>query len=184
VYSPCARLTIQKLLVERDDPRLADLIWVPGVGWTEPSDDYELINPSIFNCAAHEGGDGPGYFSAEINVKGRIIYGYTWNVRKLNDSTVNFDGEAAGDYRVTFSFDQTCGTYEGSDVDLNTFFVDGVTEIMLPLEEEEAASSIPVLLEGDEENNETGGGVGVLKYEENLTYMDVRILERSGGEKK
>ena len=82
VYSHCARLTIQKLLVDRNDPSLANLVWVPEEGWTG-----NLINPPIFNGYVHEGGDGPGYYSAEINVTGRIIYGYTWNVRKLNDVT-------------------------------------------------------------------------------------------------
>jgi len=170
VYSHCARLTIQKLLVDRDDLALADLIWVPGEGWTEP-EGYEddLINPHIFNGSVHEGGDGPGYYSAEINVKGRIIYGYTWNVRTLN--------EGAGDYRLTFSFDQACGT-----ASLNTFFVDGTTDILLPLEVAALAAA------AEEETG--GGGVAVLVpavFDEsgiliggNLTYMDVRILERGG----
>ncbi|MDH5197176.1 MAG: hypothetical protein OEY20_07995, partial [Gemmatimonadota bacterium] len=50
VYTHCARLTIQKLAVDRDDPRLADLIWVPSEGWTEPvgyPDD--LVGEHIFN---------------------------------------------------------------------------------------------------------------------------------------
>ncbi len=47
-----------------------------------------------FNKRVYEEGDGPGYYNAEINVKGRIIYGYTWNVRQLN--------EGAGDYRHHF----------------------------------------------------------------------------------
>jgi hypothetical protein len=93
VYSPCARLTIQKLLVERDDVDLENLVWVwdPEVGepyWTE-SETYEgdpLINDPIFNMAVHEAQDGPGYYNAEINVKGRIIYGYTWSVRKRSSS--------------------------------------------------------------------------------------------------
>ncbi len=174
VYSHCARLTIQKLLVDRDDPALADLVWVPGEGWAEP-EGYEddLINPHLFNGSVHEGGDGPGYYSAEINVKGRIIYGYTWSVRKLN--------EGAGDYRITFSFDQECGT-----ASLNTFFVEGTTRIMVPLEEEIIEAAAAEAEEGDE-----GGAVGVLvpaEFDElgnlvggNLTYMDVRILERGGG---
>ena len=173
VYSNCARFTIQLLLVERDDPQLADLIWVPGEGWTEPAEDPDnpgepypddLINPHIFNGSVHEGGDGPGYYSAEINVKGRIIYGYTWSVRKLHDDALNESG--AGDYRLTYSFDETCGT-----ASLNTFFVDGVTQIMVPLEVEEAAL----------EEEPGGGAVGVLRTDLNLTYMDVRILERGGG---
>jgi len=159
VYSPCARFMIQYLNVNRDDPRLADLIWVPGEGWTEP-DGYadDLINEPIFNGAAYEGGDGPGYYAAEINVKGRIIYGYTWNVRRLN--------EGAGDYRLTFSFDTDCG-----GVTLNTAFVDGVTQILVPLEEVVVT----------EESEPGGGGTAVLDFANNLTFMDIRILERGGG---
>ena len=163
IYSHCARLTIQKLLVDREEQKLADLEWVPGEGWTEP-EGYEddLINPHIFNGSVHEGGDGPGYYSAEINVKGRIIYGYTWNVRKLNDG--------AGDYRITFSFDETCGT-----ASLNTFFEEGTTHIMVPIEEELAIAAA-------EEGEEPGGGATAeLRTDLNLTYIDVRIIERSGG---
>ncbi len=149
VYSPCARLTIQRLLVDRGDPALDNLTWVPAVGWTGAS----LINAPIFNGAVHEASDGPGYYNAEINVKGRIIFGYTWNVRKLNDG--------AGDYRITFSFDDSC-----NGIPLNTFFVDNFTSIIQPLEAE---------------SSEGGGATGVLDYSNNLTYMDVRILQRSSG---
>jgi hypothetical protein len=167
VYSHCARLTIQKLLVDRDDPELANLTWMPELGWTEAILGDDLVNDPIFNMAVHEAQDGPGYYSAEINVKGKVIYGYTWNVRKLNDKIVN-GGTADGDYRITFSFDQTCPT-----VDLNTFF-DGSTVILEPAEEEEATEA---------EEPPGGGAVAVLDVYNNLTYMDVRILERSGGKK-
>jgi len=191
IYSPCARFMIQLLLVEeRDDGRLADLIWEPEVGWTEPAEDPQnpeneypddLINPPIFNEVVYEADDGPGYYNAEINVKGRIIYGYTWNVRTVHDDTLNPSG--AGIYRLTFSFDQTCG-----DVSLNTFF-NGETQIMVPLETEEA---LEAALSSTEEGEEPGGGaVGVLvpaQFDDegnligdNLTYIDVRILERGGG---
>lgn len=166
VYSNCARLTIQKLLVDRNDARLADLEWVPSEGWTEP-EGYpdDLINPHLFNGSVHEGGDGPGYYSAEINVKGRIIYGYTWNVRNMN--------EGPGSYRLTFSFDGTCGS-----VGLNTYFIEGTTQIMAPLEEELVAAALAV---ASESSDEGGGGTAVLDFENNLTYMDIRILERGGG---
>ena len=161
VYSPCARFMIQKLNVDRDDPALADLTWTPEVGWENPEGE-NLINVPIFNKAVHEALDGPGYYNAEINVKGRIIYGYTWNVRKLN--------EGAGDYRLTFSFDD-----DVTGIPLNTFFIEGVTEIIVPLEEELLAAAA-------EEGESPGGGAeGVLDFEHNLTYMDIRILERSGG---
>ncbi len=167
VYSPCARLIIQKLNVDREDPRLADLVWVPGTGWAEPAEyPDDLINDvGLFNMAVHEAQDGPGYYNAEVNVKGKIIYGYTWNVRRLN--------EGVGHYRITFSFDGICGT-----TNLNTFFVDGITEILLPLEEEVLTQ---VALAESDDSGDTGGGTAVLRGDLNLTYMDINILERSGG---
>ncbi len=176
VYSHCARLTIQKLLVAREDARLADLTWVPSEGWTEPELDPDtgepyanaLINDHIFNGSVHEGGDGPGYYSAEINVKGRIIYGYTWNVRQLNDLTPaegSMVPTPAGDYRITFSLDPLCGTAQ-----LNTFL--DAAQILVPVEEE------LVTITADDD---PGGATAVLRSDLNLTYMDVRILERGGG---
>lgn len=176
VYSHCARLTIQKLLVDRDDPRLAVLQWVPGEGWKEPEgNEVDLINPHIFNGSVHEGGDGPGYYSAEINVKGKIIYGYTWNVRLLNDDTPVEGSEVrtpAGDYRITFSFDEVCGSAL-----LNTKFT-GDTKIIVPLE---VVVLEAIMLAEEEDTGDEGGGTGVIDPEHNLTYIDVRILERGGG---
>lgn len=176
IYSHCARLTIQKLLVKRDDPRLMVLQWVPYEGWTEPEGyEFNLINPHIFNGSVHEGGDGPGYYSAEINVKGRIIYGYTWNVRTLNDITPVEGSDIrtpAGDYRITFSFDNNV-----VGVPLNTFFTPS-TQIVVPLEVEVAAEIIAA--EASDSGDE-GGGTAVLDHVNNLTYIDVRILERGGG---
>ncbi len=198
VYSSCGRLTIQKLLVPRDDPAvgaepgspnpvLEGLDWVAANHQWENPLDQDLINEPILNQAVYEGGDGPGYYAAEINVKGKIIYGYTWNVRKLYDST---DGvlDGHGDYRLTFSLDTSCGTDEsGSSVLLNTYFNgidtdtgDYITQIFLPVED----ASAPEVESGDETNNETGGGVAVIGYMDNLTYMDVRILEKTGSKKK
>lgn len=177
VYSHCARLTIQKLLVAPDDPRLDSLVWIPGEGWTEPNDTIgNMINDHIFNGSVHEGGDGPGYYSSEINVKGKIIYGYTWNVRQLNDDTPLEGSEVrtpAGVYRLTFSFDETCGT-----VSLNTFFQEGITEILMPLETE---TETEVFVAESEDSGDEGGGTAEIDFENNLTYIDVRILERSGG---
>ena len=139
-----------------------------GEGWIE-SGEVDLINPAIFNGAVYEGGDGPGYYSAEINVKGRIIYGYTWNVRNLN--------EGPGYYRLTFSFDDQL---TGAPTGLNTFFRDGLTQIALPLEEE--TETITTLEESDEGGSSPdGGGNAVLDFVNNLSYIDVRILERESG---
>jgi len=167
IYSPCARLTIQKLQKDRDDISLLTT-WNPDAKLWEGD-----INAPIFNTAVYEAGDGPGYYSAEINVKGRIIYGYTWNVRKLNDMTA-LPGEpptAAGDYRLTFSFDEVCGA---SDTQLNTAFEEGVTQLLLPVEETDEE----VVVTGE---SDTGGTTPVLDTINNLTYIDVRILERGGG---
>jgi len=163
VYSPCARLTIQKVLVDRDNVLLNDLDWVPGQGWTEPEGSTEdLINDTpLFNMAVHEAQDGPGYYNAEINVKGRIIYGYTWNVRKAN--------EGPGCYRLTFSFDAE--TITGTL--LNTSF--DFAEIMYPAEEE------LIILAAEEGEEPGGGGIAVLRKDLNLTYMDILIHERTGG---
>lgn len=174
VYSPCARLTIQKLFVSRDDPLLDDLVWVPRAGWVEPEGyETDLINNTpLFNSAVHEAKDGPGYYSAEINVKGKIIYGYTWNVRRLN--------EGAGDYRATFSFDATCPV-----TSLNTFFTnelgEPVTAILEPVEEEETFDFSKGRIEMADEGSDTGGATPVMDYENNLTYIDIRILKRGGG---
>jgi hypothetical protein len=181
VYSHCARLTIQKLLIKRedlDDLDPADLIWVPETGWTEnESVELDLINESIFNEPVWNTGDGPGYYSAEINVKGKVIYGYNWDVRNLHDNIGS--GTGAGDYRVTFSFDATCGE-DMTGKPLNTFFTDSsgnpVTEIMGAVEETAVLSSTS---SSESDGGEpTEGGKAVIDYDENLTYMDIRIEPR------
>ena len=104
-------------------------------------------------------------------------------MRSLNDAIVN-GGEAAGDYRITFSLDETCGTdTSGATVTLNTFFEaasgdDPGTRILLPVEEDVTGGEIVI---AEEENNPTVGAEAVLDFINNLTYIDVRILERGGG---
>lgn len=157
VYSHNSRLTIQKLNIDRDSIVEGSLTWVPNEGWTEtdPTSD-DLINAPIFNLAVYEAADGPGYYSAEVNIKGKIIYGYTWNVRDLNEGT--------GFYRITYSFDEA-----GGEVALNTYF-DESTEIIVPIEE----SNKP-------DPSGTRGGIAKIDVENNLTYMDLRIKPKGGG---
>jgi len=108
----------------------------------------------------NDAGDGPGFYNAEVNVKGKVIYGYTWNVRK--------DNEDAGYYRITFSFD--------NETNLNTFFVDGITDILLPIEEPEEIIAL------SEEDGETSkGGFAIIDYDNNLTYMDILIIGKTTG---
>ena len=156
VYSHNARLTIQKLNVDRDSIEAGSLEWVPAQGWKASDPAADLINEPILNLAVYEAEDGPGYYNAEINVKGKVIYGYTWNLRHLNDGT--------GDYRITFSFDE-----QGGIVDLNTYF-DELTEILLPIEEEV-----------EEEHEDSRGGTAVVDPTNNLSYIDIRITQSQGG---
>lgn len=158
VYSHNARLTIQKINVDRDSIPEGALSWVPREGWTSTDPEAGLVNSPLFNMAVYEAADGTGYYNAEVNVKGKIIYGYTWNLRHMNEGT--------GTYRITFSLDS-----EGGTVALNTFF-DDLTQILVPIEEEEPTEA--------EDSEGSRGGIGVLDIENNLTYMDIRITEGQG----
>jgi hypothetical protein len=57
-------------------------VWEPYEGWQ----GYGLIDAPIFNYAIYETGqeEDPEAYNAEINIKGKIIYSYTWNPRNLN----------------------------------------------------------------------------------------------------
>lgn len=148
VYSPHARLTIQKLTSATP----TNLVWNPTThAWTGD------VSAPVFNKAVWEAGDGPGYYNAEVNIKGKIIYGYTWDVKKANSG--------AGVYRITFSFDES-----GPGTTLNTFF-DGSTQVLVPVEE--------VVVAAEEEG---GGGKANIDVHNNLTYIDVTITAgQSGG---
>jgi len=162
VYSHNARFTIQKI-------NATDLGQLEGnVEWNEVTKSWEgiagaedLINDPLFNMAVYQAGDGPGFYNAEINVKGKIIYGYTWKVRNLN--------EGDGYYRLTFSFDND------GQVPLNTFF-DSNTKILVA--EEVVEEKADVLAEAEEGDR---GGVGVMDVDNNLTYMDILITPKTKG---
>ena len=149
VYSRCARLTIQKLIGTRENPGL--LAWDPQLGqWTGDVEEPD------FNRGVWEAGEGPGGYSAEINVRGRLIYGYNWRVAQLHPV------DTAGDYRLTFSVDGLGPdpTPAHCDVALNTDL------------------SAATLLPGGGEGR---GAVPAIDALNNLTYIDVRILPGDGG---
>ena len=160
VYSDNARFTIQKLNVDdKMDERLNSLQWEPTIGWVEPGENpLGLINDPILNSKA----------SAEINVKGKIIYGYTWKVRNKND------GE--GYYRLTFSFDP--------NENLNTFFDDD-TKIIVAEEIEESTVEFAAKGPGGEDDGgeDSGGGTGFIVHNDgySLTYMDILITAKTTG---
>lgn len=88
VYSICARLTIQKLDGPNGNP----------VGTLYDSAIYDRF-----------GVDGPTTaYSAEVNVPGKIIYGYNWDLAKFDMASIGLPNEPkSGWYRLTFSFDPT-----------------------------------------------------------------------------
>jgi hypothetical protein len=150
VYSACARFTIQGL---DGGPPFDDTTWDASAGEWVGND----VGDTYFNGGVWEGGDGPGYYSAELNIKGKIIYGYTWDARA--------DEASEGYYRLTFSFDAGCGGVAS----LNTIFGDS-TQIMVPAEEEAVTESEP-----------GGGGTPVIDTTNNLTYIDIFLYKKTGG---
>lgn len=136
------------------NPETANLTWsVFNHKWTgEPGE----ISGPFYDAAVYEGGgDGPSSaYSAEINVSGKVIYGYNWNVRKT--------GDGPGIYRLTFSLDT-------NPVTCNTFF-DEFTQVK-PLGEESGVVSIMAEPEGGQASVSSGS---------NITYIDVEIIEASG----
>ena len=149
VFTPNARFTIQKLNFTSESINPSLLTWVTETGWTETNpEDVNIVNEPIFNMAVSEAEDGPGFYNAEINVKGKIIYGYTWDVGQLN--------EDEGHYRLTFSFDGNIG---------ETTAFDDNTEIILPVEEDELREP------------PSDGGTAILDIPNNLTYIDILIGE-------
>ena len=113
VYSANARLTIQKFTIDKNDIPNYTFAWVDGEGWIDEGGGNYLIKEPIINEP----------YGAEVNVKGKVIYGYTWNVRNDNDG--------GGVYRVTFSFDNASTSIANAEI------------IYLSEEEEFTAASAP-----------------------------------------
>lgn len=84
-YSVCARLTIQKLVARG------------GAVDTRVPPFSEAIYESF-------GIDGPGGYSAEVNVSGNLIYGFNWTLRQWPIDTAL----KTGWWRLTFSLDPVC----------------------------------------------------------------------------
>ncbi|TFH38395.1 MAG: hypothetical protein E4G94_12375, partial [ANME-2 cluster archaeon] len=100
VYSGCARFTIQKLDVPNDIDNASEIDGELDLTWNATAGKWDgNVSETYFNGTVWEAEDvdGPGYYSAEINVGGKVIYGYNWIVRDID--------EAPGFYRLTFSLD-------------------------------------------------------------------------------
>lgn len=165
VYSDHARLTIQKLNFDRTDVGQSALLsWHPGtlddlndppcwvsVGADET--DLGLVDAPLFNSAVDDA-SGPGAYSAEINIKGRIVYGYTWNVAEF--------GVEEGDYRITFSLDGD----SGAAFEEQTHILETSEEAVAAL----AAQAAPAV-----------GGNAAVVPDWNLSYIDIHLRARGGG---
>lgn len=101
VFSATARLKIEKLDVT--DPAALD-----------HGDPIVGLAP-LFDAAIYEGygldGNLPDKYSAEINVGGRVIYGYNWNLGQYTLPEEYSSFGKAGWYRLTFSIDDQ-GEYD------------------------------------------------------------------------
>lgn len=169
VYTNHARLTIQKLITARDDPRVdprspncaVAWAWDPVTNaprWQDTSEANLIDEVPIHNYAVYDDVEaGPGGYSAEVNVKGRIVYGYTWDTRE--------DGLEVGDYRITFSLDPA------SKANLRG------ASILLPLETETATTAAA-------DEGATEGGAAVVSPTDNLTYIDIHLIAAGGGSSK
>lgn len=156
IYSATARLVIQKLTKDRDSEDLS-LDWdATSSQWTGDA-NLPVVSSGVWTNLS-----GPTAYSAEINVQGKLIYGYNWVTRR--------DGGGPGDYRITFVLEPNV-----SGVTCNTHF-DGSTFVKVSEEETE----VEVLPEAEPVAT---GGVAKIDTDHNLTYIDVRLTEGAGGGK-
>jgi len=165
VYSPCLRLTIQKMENSAGDSETPP---INGFQWNDATGEWDGMFATLLNAATWEGygTDGPSAgLSAEVNVKGKLIYGYNWRVRDI----VYPQGTAkTGWYRLTFSLDGTAAAGKAcSSFALNTSLA-GAT--IVTSEEE------PTVIEAEEPR----GYTPVVDSERNLTYIDVFIQRQVG----
>ena len=146
VFTAGARLTIQRIV----DPTKA----------TWDAATHQWIGSGVvapeFNSAVHEKtSDGPGSYGAELNVQGKIIYGYNWST----------DGLFNGEYRLTFSLDGPTGSFLGSGTSLQ-----GATILASEEGEEEASLISPRAGSSPNSPNQA-----VVLGDQELTYIDVAL---------
>ena len=157
VYSDHARLTIQRI-----NPEL-------GLSWDPVSGEWfgAGVFSTDFNGGCWDGVDGPGGYSAEINLPGKVIYGFNWDVLAIS-------GGIAGTYRITFSLDAKHGTGN-----LQTDF-DAATQIKLSETQEETAVLLAKAAGGGG-GRPPAGGKAIIDPDKNITWIDVKIKAGGGG---
>jgi hypothetical protein len=157
VYTPNARVLIHALPAGVNP---AAVVWSGGT-WT--------VNGAALSNPVNEAA------TAEINVKGKVIYGYNWRVAEL--------GLAPGTYRVTFILDEPTETSLA------------IAEIYQG-EEEVAGLGAPSGERGpgsggggggggggppSDKGKPGGGGVAVIRPDLNLVFIDVTLTKTRGG---
>lgn len=95
IYSVCPRLTITKCQGEYVPvTATCNGSWVQAIDlWT-----YDGLT-----------GDGPGFYSAEVNVSGKVIFGYNWMLRQMPEVINGVPIDKAGWWRLAFSIDDGGG---------------------------------------------------------------------------
>ena len=175
VYTAGARLTIQRIDADANPTWDAtQRRWV-GPGVADP----------VFNGAVHEKtSDGPGSYGAEINVSGKLVFGFNWQT----------DGLFNGEYRITFSLDGPVGDFPGTGTSLASAVIRQSVEETAG--DELAIRSAPMAGHGGGgmggggmgggghgggggEGGEGGGNVAEIVGAQNLSFIDVGL---SGGE--
>lgn len=174
VYSTCARITIHKL----NWP--GDITQSPTGMIPDTSDELfvDHVAATYVDSVVYEGYgiDGrTGHFSAEVNVAGKIVYGYNWDLGHFNPGapprwpTPGMDWPAdvskVGWYRITFSLDPAWGEIAGN----------ATLEALDPIDLGDGGDMIlftPHLV------------VDSTDASKNYTYIDIFVTERRGGGKR
>lgn len=164
VFTSGARLTIQRI----DDPTQAS--WDAATHrWVGSGTEDPVFNSAVYEKTA----DGPGTYGAELNVQGKLIYGFNWATTGLYN----------GEYRITFSIDAANDSFAGSGISLSDATIKVSEETEEPVE---AMAGGPGGGGGGGGGGGHGGGggedaknVAVVLGDQNLTYIDVGL---SGGE--
>lgn len=144
VYTAGARLTIQHIVPG------GPYTWDPATHmWTGTGASAPIFNAAAWQATA----DGPGSYGAELNVGGKIVYGYVWKTTGLT----------AGEYRLTFSLDDAETGFVGSGASFDgTTIILGSTEAVAAAEEE------------------GGGNTAQIDTTNQLTYIDVGLTAGGG----
>lgn len=154
VYTAGARLTIQRIADDASptwDP--VEHRWV-GSGVADP----------VFNGAVHEKtSDGPGSYGAEINVSGKVVFGFIWDTAGLYN----------GEYRLTFSLDgaDSATGFPGSGTSLQN------AAIRVPVEESLASLVGTTTADVDMRAGRPEANEAVVAGDLNLTYIDVGLTD-------